>query len=192
MHEAHPRDNPNPPPTNMPRARRCSFSGAIITHMRTLRGYYTRRRTPAGWLALLPLPAAAQDCRARLLEVSPASSGSYQWVDVDTPSEACTKNLDGFDSLYQLVFSDEFNQRSGERDDLRWGGVGARRAGRDGKGCRNVGVRGGRRCRAISLLDPTQALLLHYDSSESCHLDHPDSTIASAPAATVWLPPLSL
>ncbi|PSC76523.1 Beta-glucan synthesis-associated SKN1 [Micractinium conductrix] len=75
--------------------------------------------------AALP-PAAAQDCRARLLEVSPGSDASVEFVDVETPSEACTKRLDGFDATYQLVYSDEFNEPSGERqlgvknNDARW------------------------------------------------------------------------
>lgn len=62
------------------------------------------RLPPAGVLlaaAALP-PAAAQDCRARLLEVSPGSDASVEFVDVETPSEACTKRLDGFDATYQV------------------------------------------------------------------------------------------
>ena len=48
-------------------------------------------------------------CRDQLLAAAPSVSGVEQWIDVDTPAEACTKRLDGFDATLQLVFSDEFN-----------------------------------------------------------------------------------
>jgi hypothetical protein len=64
------------------------------------------RRPPpllaAGALLLAAAPALAQDCRARLLEASPASGSSLEWVDVDTPTEACSKSLPGFDATYQV------------------------------------------------------------------------------------------
>jgi hypothetical protein len=61
-------------------------------------------------LAGLLLPFTVNgDCRAALLAASPSSAGQEGWIDVATPPDACTKQLDGFDGDYQLVFSDEFN-----------------------------------------------------------------------------------
>ncbi|EFN59204.1 hypothetical protein CHLNCDRAFT_138137 [Chlorella variabilis] len=57
----------------------------------------------------LLLRLAAADCRSQLLQAAPSSSGKEGWIDVDSPVDSCTKQLDGFDGQYQLVFSDEFN-----------------------------------------------------------------------------------
>lgn len=55
------------------------------------------------------LQLAAADCRAELLAASPASGGAVSWIDPASPADGCTKELPGFDAVYQLVFSDEFD-----------------------------------------------------------------------------------
>lgn len=69
---------------------------------------------PAG-AVLLHVAGAQAVCRTQLLQASPASAGAEQWIDADTPAEACTKQLPGFDATYQLVMSDEFNSRPEDR-----------------------------------------------------------------------------
>ncbi len=74
----------------------------------------TAHRHPPCTGALLVTLAAAQTCRQQLLQAVPSASSVEEWIDVATPAEACTKQLDGFDGLYSLVFSDEFN--TGDRN----------------------------------------------------------------------------
>lgn len=53
-------------------------------------------------LQLLLQPAAAQVCRDQLLAAAPDARGVEGWIDADSPVEACTKRLDGFDADYQV------------------------------------------------------------------------------------------
>lgn len=55
-------------------------------------------------------------CRDQLLAAAPDAKGVEGWIDAASPAEACTKNLDGFDADYVLVFSDEFNSAPGDRN----------------------------------------------------------------------------
>lgn len=61
------------------------------------------RRRPAAAAGLLLLHlAAARVCRDQLLQAVPSANGVEQWIDVDSPAEACTKDLPGFDAQYQV------------------------------------------------------------------------------------------